>query len=206
MERLLIFPCNGNGREAVECLGPGFLCLGFVDDTAEKVGTTVLGLPVLDRVAFARHPDARVLAVPGSPSSYRDRQAVIDGLGLPAERYARVIHPGAHVSAHARTGHNLLVMAGAVITSNATIGSHVVILPNSVVHHDAEIGDFTLVGSNVSVAGGVVVEENCYLGTGAQILSGLRIGKGAMVGLGSTVIRPVEAGSRHAGNPARRLP
>ncbi len=206
METLLIFPCNGNGREAVECVGARYACLGFVDDTPEKIGTTVLGLPVFDRAALSRHPAARVLAVPGGPGSYRERVKVIEGLGLPRERYARVIHPGAHVSPQARLGDNVLVMAGAVITSNATIGSHVVILPNSVVHHDVEIGSFTLIGANVSVAGGTVIEENCYIGTGSQILNGLRVGRQALVGLGSTVIRSIEPGARHAGNPARALP
>ncbi|MCK7470637.1 MAG: hypothetical protein MZU95_07475 [Desulfomicrobium escambiense] len=30
--RLLIFPCNGNGLEALDCLGDAFRCIGFIDD------------------------------------------------------------------------------------------------------------------------------------------------------------------------------
>ena len=35
---LLIFPCNGNGLEALDCLGDAYRCVGFVDDTPEKQG------------------------------------------------------------------------------------------------------------------------------------------------------------------------
>jgi FlaA1/EpsC-like NDP-sugar epimerase len=60
---LLLFPCNGNALEALDCLGSAFRCVGFVDDTPAKQGTTVAGIPVLSRAAFAQKADAQVLAV-----------------------------------------------------------------------------------------------------------------------------------------------
>ena len=33
---LLIFPCNGNALEALDCLGSAFRCVGFVDDTYDR--------------------------------------------------------------------------------------------------------------------------------------------------------------------------
>lgn len=202
---LLLFPCNGNALEALACLGESYRCIGFVDDAPEKQNTRHAGLPVLARAAFAEWPDAAVLAVPGSPESYRDRRRVIEGLGIEPKRYARVIHPAAVVSPLATIGHNVLIMAGVVITSNAVIGSHVCILPNTVVHHDVVIGDHALIGSNVTLAGGVVLEERCYLGSGSRIKNGVRVGTGALVGLGSNVLRDVAAGTTIAGNPARPL-
>jgi UDP-3-O-[3-hydroxymyristoyl] glucosamine N-acyltransferase len=101
---------------------------------------------VYPRQALKDKPNAQVLAVPGGPASFRARRDVIGGLHLPENRFARVIHPHAHVSPMAVFGHNVLVMAGVVVTSNAKIGSHVCILPNTVVHHDAVIGDYSLVG------------------------------------------------------------
>jgi hypothetical protein len=35
---LLIFPCNGNGLKALDCLGDANELIGFVDDTPEKQG------------------------------------------------------------------------------------------------------------------------------------------------------------------------
>jgi sugar O-acyltransferase (sialic acid O-acetyltransferase NeuD family) len=200
---LLIFPCNGNGIEALDCLGDAHHCIGFVDDTPSKQGTRVHGIPVYGRGALRDQPEAEVLAVPGSPGSYPTRREIIRGLGLAETRFARVVHPSARVSPLARLGHNVLVMAGVVITANAVIGDHVCILPNTVIHHDVMVGVWTLLGSNVTLAGGVVVEENAYIGSGTSVMNGVRIGTRALVGLGSNVIRNVAAESTVAGNPAR---
>lgn len=202
---LFIFPYNGNGIEALDCLGSVYRLIGFVDDTPEKQGIDSNGYPVFSRNAFVQFADARVLAVPGSPASYRSRKGVIQGLGVAVERFAKVIHPTARVSPLASIGCNTLIMGGVVITSNAVIGSHVCILPNTVIHHDVIVGDWSLIGSNVTIAGNTVIEENGYIGSGSSIMNGLRLGNGALVGLGSNVIRDVAAGIRVAGNPAHEL-
>ncbi|WP_036303847.1 acetyltransferase [Methylomicrobium agile] len=202
---LLIFPYNGNSLEALDCLGDAYLLIGFVDDTPGKRGIDPNGYPVFGREAFDRFSDARVLAVPGSPRSYRARKDIIRGLGLAEERFATVIHPAARVSPLASLGVNVLIMAGVVVTSNAAIGSHICILPNTVIHHDVAIGDWSLIGSNVTIAGNTVVEENCYIGSGTSLMNGIRIRNGALVGLGSNVIGSVEAHATVAGNPAREI-
>jgi sugar O-acyltransferase (sialic acid O-acetyltransferase NeuD family) len=200
---LLIFPFNGNGLEAIDCLGGEFRLLGFVDDTPEKQGQSPYGHAVFSREALSDGPQAQVLAVPGGPASFRSRRAVIEALGLEPGRFARVIHPSARISPLAKIGHNVLIMAGVVITSNAVIGDHVCILPNSVIHHDAQVGSWSLVGSNVTVAGSTIIGENCYIGTGSSLMNGITIGSGTLVGLGSNVIRSAPGHSCIAGNPAR---
>jgi sugar O-acyltransferase (sialic acid O-acetyltransferase NeuD family) len=205
VSQLLIFPCNGNAVEALDCLGDRYRAIAFVDDDASRHGTSVHGVPVHGRSAFERWPDAEVLAVPGSPDSYRGRRAIVEGLGLDPRRFACIVHPAARLSKLCRIGRNVLVMAGVVVTADAVIGDHVCVLPNSVIHHDARIGDWTLLGSNVTVAGRVVVGANCYIASGSSLKHGLSIGDGALVGLASTVIRDVAAGARVAGNPARAL-
>lgn len=202
---LLIFPYNGNGLEALDCIGDAYRFIGFVDDTPQKQGIDSNGFPVFSRDAFAQFPDAYVLAVPGGPHSYQVRKDIIRGLDLAEERFARVIHPAASVSPLASIGVNVLIMAGAVITSNAVIGSHSCILPNTVIHHDVVIGDWNLIGSNVTIAGNTVVEENCYIGSGTNLMNGIRVRSGALVGLGSNVIHSVAACTKVMGNPAREI-
>jgi sugar O-acyltransferase (sialic acid O-acetyltransferase NeuD family) len=202
---LLIFPCNGNGLEALDCVGPGYRTIGFIDDTTEKVGSLRFGFPVYGREALQRFPQAAVLAVPGSPSSFRQRQAVVESLGVNDSRFARVVHPLACISSQASVGFNVLVMAGVVITSNTVIGNHVCLLPNTVVHHDAVVGAWTLVGSNVTIAGQVTVGRNCYLGSGSTMKNGITVEDEVLVGLGSNVLHDVPPAVTVVGNPARIL-
>lgn len=204
-EPLLIFPCSGNGVEAIDCLGNAYELIGFIDDAPEKRGGLSHGYPVLGRDALSQYPDARVLAVPGSPSSYKFRRQIIEGLGVSETRFASITHPSASISRLARIGRNVLIMAGVVITSNAIIGDHVCILPNTVIHHDVVVGAWSLIGSRVTIAGGVAIGENCYIGSGSSIIHGVRLGDLALVGLGSNVIRSVAADSKVAGNPARPI-
>jgi len=201
--KLLIFPYNGNGLEALDCIGKNIEFLGFVDDTIEKHGINEYGNKVFGREAFEMFPDAFILAVPGSPTSFRIRGKIIDGLHLKNERFINLIHKSACVSPLAKLGVNIMIMAGVVITSNAVINNNVCILPNSVVHHDTSIGEYTLVGSNVTIAGNTTVGRNCYIGSGSSIINGITIGDETLVGMGSNVIKSLPKGVKVVGNPAR---
>ena len=204
-ERLYIFPFNGNGIEALDCIDPHeYEFMGFIDDDPVKLAASH-PWPVLGRSILQTDTGSRVLAVPGGPLSFRKRKEHIDSLQLPAIRMATVIHPSASIGRGVQVGINCLVMAGVVITSNAVLEDHVCILPNSVVHHDSRIGAYTLMGSLVSVAGGTRIGSNCYIGSGSKIINGITIGDGVLVGLGSNVIRDVTAGITIAGNPAKQL-
>jgi sugar O-acyltransferase (sialic acid O-acetyltransferase NeuD family) len=203
MKKLIIFPFNGNGLEALGCLGNDFELIGFVDDTPEKQGKTSFGFEVFSRELMDRYKEAFVLAVPGSPSTFKSRKSIIDQLNIGESRFAKVIHPNASISSLAKIGFNTLLMAGVVLTSNCTIGNHVCILPNTVIHHDSQVEDYSLIGSNVTLAGGVKLGINCYVGSGSRVINGIEIGNLTLVGLGSNVIRSVPENSRVVGNPAR---
>jgi len=204
--KLLIFPCNGNGIEALDCIDPTeYNVIGFVDDQY-SVKQGIQSVPVSDRSIINEHTDAYVLAVPGSPSTYLKRKEHIDSLGIEPNRFATVIHPTAVIGKQVRIGRNCLIMAGVVITSNAWIGDHVCVLPNTVIHHDVRVGDYSLIGSGVVIAGGSSIGENCYIGSGTNIINGIGIGDFSLVGIGSNVLTSCPSRSRIAGNPAHALP
>ena len=204
MKKLIIFPFNGNGLEALDCVGDQYEFIGFADDTKAKQGKQSR-FEVFSRQLIADCPEAFVLAVPGSPASYKIRHEIIAALDLSPDRFATVIHPRAVVANRANIGYNTLIMAGVVVTSNAQIGNHVCLLPNTVVHHDSSVGDYTLIGSNVTVAGNTQVGSNCYIGSGCSIINGVCIGNGTLVGIGSNVLKSISQNSKAVGNPARIL-
>jgi sugar O-acyltransferase (sialic acid O-acetyltransferase NeuD family) len=206
MKKLIIFPFNGNGIEAMDCIVDEYELIAFADDTAEKQGLSEFGIPVASREVILQYPEAYILAVPGSSASYKIRKQIIEALNIPISRFARVIHPSASVAKYASIGYNSLIMAGVVLTNTSRVGNHVCILPNSVIHHDSVIGDYSLVGSSVVVAGNSIISENCYIGSGTNIINNIHIGGQVLVGMGSNVIRSVASSLTVAGNPAAILP
>lgn len=204
-KKLIIFPFNGNGLEALDAVGEAYEFIGFVDDTPAKQGKQPQGFEVFSRELIQRYPEAYVVALPGSPDTYLQRRQIIASLHIAPERFASLVHPKATLSAYASIGYNSVLMAGVVVTSNAHIGNHVCILPNSVIHHDTLIGQYTLIGSQVVVAGHTFIGENCYIGSGSQVIQHIRVGEGALIGLGSTVLKAVPPYAKMVGNPARNL-
>ena len=205
MQDIYLFPYNGNAIEALDCISEEYNVLGFIDDNVEKQKSTYHGIPVFDKSVLQSNKQAKVLAVPGSPTSYKERKSIIDELHIEEDRFVTIIHPNAQVSKYATIGKNTLIMSGVVITSNAVIGNNVCILPNSVIHHDSKIGDYCLIGSNVSIAGNTKIEANCYIGTGVSIINGVTIGEGTLIGIGSNVIQSIPKNSKAVGNPAKLL-
>ena len=201
--KLLIFPFNGNGLEALDCLNDEEIeFVGFIDDDPEK---TSEHYKIFQRGILHQYPEFKLLAVPGGPESFQKRKAIISTINKDEDRFISVIHHTASIGRNVKIGSNCLIMAGVVLTSNAIIGNHVCILPNSVVHHDSIIGDYTLIGSKVVVAGSTSVGTNCYIGSGSNIKNGLSIGDKTLVGLGSNILGNVQENSKMVGNPARDL-
>lgn len=212
MKQLLLFPFNGNAREAASVIDDinaartEWELLGFIDDAPEHAAKEFGPYQVLGgREVMLRYPDAFILAVPGRPENFRERVAVIQSLQIPPARFASVIHPSVTIGIETTIGYNTLLMSNCVLTAHVTVGNHVVILPNTVVAHDSRLGDYCLLGSNVSISGGVTVAENCYIGSGSKLIQEIRIGEQTLVGLGSVVVSDLPPVSVFAGNPARQI-
>jgi len=212
MTDLLIFPFGGNAREAVAVIdainknGKQWNLLGFIDDNRDLWDQEFNGVKVLGgKEVLASYPQAKVLAVPGNPDTFPERDKAIMSLGIGESRYTTLIHPSARIGTGVTIGSNTLIMAGAVFTSDVRIGDHCVVLPNSVISHESTIEDYCIIGSNVSVSGRACIGKKSYIGSGSRIMQDITIGGGTMIGLGSVIIRSVDPGSVVAGNPGRSL-
>ena len=205
---IIIIGTGGGAHDVLDLLDAApaeWQAAGFLDD-GRPVGSRHLGLPVLGRLedarSFSRHLFVNAI---GSDASYRQRPGIIAGMGLPAERFATLVHPSATVSSRAVLGPGTCVHAGAVIAGGVVIGEQVGIGPGAIVGHDCVIGDYAMIAPGAIVSGFVRLGAGCYVGAGAALRQRVEIGRGALVGLGTVVLRDVPAGATVVGNPARVL-
>lgn len=210
VQKLILFPFGGNAREAiatVEAINKKkrqWQIIGFADDNQAQWGKECCGYKVLGgQDILAEYPQAKVLAVPGSPANYLTRKKIIKGLKLAAGRFATIIHPSVTIAPDAVLGCNLLVMPNVVISNSVTIGDHCLILPNTVIAHESTIGNYCCIGSNVTISGNVRIGAECYIGSGTSIIDHISIGSRTLVGLGSNVINTIAPDLVVVGNPAR---
>ncbi len=209
-KKLLLFPFGGNAREALISVfainerGNEWDVVGFIDDDRSRHGQECCGIRVLGgREVLEEIPDAYVLAVPGSPTSYPRRKEIIASLNLDRSRFANIIHPSVVIAPDAIIGCNIIMMPNVVISCGVTIGDHCIILPNTVISHDSKVGDYCCLGSNISISGSVRIGNNCYIGSGSKFKENVSIGNETLVGLGSNVICDIDANAIAVGNPAK---
>ncbi len=208
---LIILGTGGSARdvldtvEAINGRGAAWRLAGFLDD-ARPAGSSYLGLPVLGRLTDAPRWDGHwfVNAI-GSDKSYRLRPNLVAATGVPAERFATLVHPFAGLSSRAKLGRGVCVHFGVSVGGGARIGDHVTLCPSVTVGHDAVVEDFAVVAPAAVLSGFVRLGECCYIGTRAAVRQMVTIGSGALVGMGSVVLNDVPARVTVAGNPAREL-
>jgi sugar O-acyltransferase (sialic acid O-acetyltransferase NeuD family) len=209
---LILMGSGGFGRETAEAVrasvavGIPWRLLGFIDDDPARLGTVIDGTPVIGgRGELERLPDARVVVCTGRPDNYVSRPRIVSQLGLPAERYATIVHPTASVSSSSSVGPGCVLLAHAVLTAAVRVGAHVAVMPQVTLTHDDVVEDFATLASGSVLGGGAVVSRGAYIGAGAIIGQGLTIGELALVGMGAVVTKDIPAREVWAGVPARRM-
>jgi sugar O-acyltransferase (sialic acid O-acetyltransferase NeuD family) len=205
---LVIVGAGGFAREtaAAAAATGAWRVLGFADDDPALHGTVRSGRPILGDVdSVVPGSGAAVVVCVGNPRDYTVRRRLVRRLGLPADRYATVVHPAAVVGAGSVVGPGSVLLAGTVLTADVTVGSHVAVMAQAVLTHDDRIGDYATVASGVRLGGSAVLEPGAYVGAGALVREGVTVGAWSLIGMGSVVLHDVPPAEIWAGNPARKL-
>ncbi len=211
-ETVVIIGAGDHGRSALEVFreasrnGRRYEVLGFLDDSHQKRGSTVGGLPVLgtlDWIHDRHRPGIGYLIGIADPRVKQSIARRLDGCGL---TFVAAVHPAAFIASGVRVAPGALVNAGAAIAYDTIIEAHTTVNLNATVGHDCVLRRFSTVAPGANIAGRVRLGEGCDIGLNATVGKGVEVGEWSSVGPGAVVIKNVAAGQRVFGNPARIVP
>jgi sugar O-acyltransferase (sialic acid O-acetyltransferase NeuD family) len=169
-DKLILIGGGGHCKSCIDVIEQeGRFEIAGILDVPEKVGTNVLGYPVIgtdDMISELIKEYQYFFITVGQIGSPEIRVEIFDklkqlSLGLPV-----IISPRAYVSSHAVIGEGTIVMHHAIVNAGGIVGSNCILNSKCLIEHDAQI------------------ENHCHIATGAIINGGVNVGKRSFVGSG----------------------
>ena len=205
MKDIIIIGAGGHGREIAwlsrRC---GRSVRGFLDNTPNKQGANICGVPVLGKLdQCLSFLECEFVIAIGAP---RARKKIIENIFQGKNiQYATLIDPTAIIGENIEIQEGSMICAGTILTIDVQLGKHCIVNTNAVLSHGVIIGDYVTVAPNVSVSGDVTLGEMVEVGANATIREKVSIQNGAMVGMGAVVTQNISKNHVVVGNPAKFL-
>ncbi len=180
--------------------------IGFVDDSEDKQGVTVRGVPVLGKIsdlaAIKNRYGAEAVYCPLGNNALRVKcLEYASSLGYETPNF---IHPSATIHHSVKLGKGVYVLLGVNIMPYTVIEDYVMISMNALVAHHTTLKKGTFLSTGVNFGASIVAHERAYVGIGATIMTGLHdLGADCLVGAGAVVIKDVPEKAIMAGVPAK---
>lgn len=179
---------------------------GFaIDDPS--AGGEIAGYPIVAGVQDAwevfRETEVDFIFALYRPDVLVARLQLLQGLGIPKERFANFIHPTAYVSQSVSMGYGNVIMSQCTLQHGVSLGNFNIINSQAVVEHDSSIGDGTFLAASSCVGSHVSIGHSVFLGLNATVRENVKAGDGCFVGMGACVLHSLQPGSITYGVPAR---
>ena len=201
---VLVIGAGGHAKVVIELVRAtgAYEIIGLID--LNLSGPPILGVPILgtdgDLPRLRREGIAHAFVGIGNNQRRLQTGYYLRQIDF---KIINAISPAAIVSASARLGDGIAVMAGAVINAEARIDDFSIINTHASVDHDCWVGEGAHVCPGSTLAGNVRVGSLAFIGAGATVIPGTTIGQDATIGAGASVLRDVPDGASAWGVPAK---
>jgi sugar O-acyltransferase (sialic acid O-acetyltransferase NeuD family) len=179
--------------------------VGFaIDDPA--LGPSINGFPIVcgtrDVRGHLRETDSKILFALYRPDVMKERVALLDSYGLPAERFTTFVHPLAYVARSATISEGSIVFASSSVMKGVAIERHCIVNCHVTIEHDARIGANSFLAAGACIGANVELGRGVFVGLNATLRENVKVGSYGFVGMSSAVLGDVDEGARVYGNPA----
>ena len=211
VEKVVIIGAGDHGRGALEIFreasrhGCKYDVFGFLDDSQQKQGVMVGGLPVLGGLDWIHDQHRPEIGYVIGIADTRAKQRIAQRLDERSLTFVSVVHPSAFIANGVRVAPGALINAGVAIAYDTLIEEHTTVNLNATIGHDCVVGRFSTVAPGTNIGGRVRLGEGCDIGLNAAVGKGLQIGEWSSIGPGTVVIKDVAPGQSVFGNPARTV-
>lgn len=175
----------------------------FIDDDPEKIGTEMVGVPVISfqqaLEKYGKDGIEFILAI-GEPVV---KDAVFEKVNNMGCTVTNLFHPEVRIPRGVVYGKGIVIHQRSGFPPRANFGNNVLLQGTAITGHDLTLGDNVVISSLSFIGGDVTIGKDSYIAPGALIRNGLHIGENVIVGMGSVVTKDVPDNAVVYGNPAK---
>lgn len=168
--------------------------LGFLEKDSSKIGSTILGYPVLggdDLLLTEFSHCALVNNVMQTPQHNAKIAAILRNKYLMSD-FPNLIHPNNRYR-YVSMGYGNMVYDGVSLASLVTMGNFNIMHPHSLISHETLIGSNNLISVGVSIGARLSIGDRNFFGMGSNVLSSLTIKDDNLICMGCNLTQSIES-------------
>ena len=174
----------------------GFRAVALYDDTPEKQGTFVYGVPVVGKIDFESITmDYKMgkfdYIVNAISTSNEFRKKCFDELTALEVPYCNLIHPSAVIGHYVTMGTGNIVLPFTHIGPNTVLGNDCFLTAKASIEHHNVVGSHVTCGPSVMTSGCVTIGDCVRFGTGVFVEPHVEIGDNCLIASGTIVTNNV---------------
>lgn len=174
----------------------GFRAVALYDDTPEKQGSFVYGVPVVGKIDFESITmDYKMgkfdYIVNAISTSNEFRKKCFDELTALEVPYCNLIHPSAVIGHYVTMGTGNIVLPFTHIGPNTVLGNDCFLTAKASIEHHNVVGSHVTCGPSVMTSGCVTIGDCVRFGTGVFVEPHVEIGDNCLIASGTIVTNNV---------------